>query len=64
MNYMKQDAQVDQFSPLQCAHEPVKYNVTIDRGAVNAVDTVSDGNFAFQIESNERMLQILISKYL
>lgn len=33
---MKQDALVTQFSPLQHGREPVKQNVTIDRGAVFA----------------------------
>lgn len=41
---MKQDALVTQFSPLQHGREPVKQNVTIDRGAVFAVSTVSDCN--------------------
>lgn len=44
---MKQDALVTQFSPLQHGREPVKQNVTIDRGAVFAVSTVSACNFAF-----------------
>lgn len=38
---MKQDALVTQFSPLKHGREPVKQNVTIDRGAVFAVSTVS-----------------------
>lgn len=38
---------VTQFSPLQHGREPVKQNVTIDRGAVFAVSTVSGCNFAF-----------------
>lgn len=41
---MKQDALVTQFSPLQHGREPVKQNVTIDRGAVFAVSTVSGCN--------------------